>query len=87
MYWAPKLQKEAIGNRFIVVSNKCSKKLISKVVSKAFQLQSFYDKLYFYFSFKQFFAIENSKAFLEKFENIVCKVNAKTISRFDFSTL
>ena len=92
MYWTPKMHKEAIGARFIVVSKKCSKKLISKVVSKAFQLifhqiQSFYDKSYFYFSFKQFWAIENSKPFLEKFENINCKANAKAISRFDFSTL
>ena len=76
----------------LLSQKKSSKKLISKVVSKAFQLifyqiQSFYDKSYFYFSFKQFWAIENSKPFLEKFENINCKANAKAISRFDFSTL
>ena len=92
MYWTPKMHKEAIGARFIVVSKNCSKKLISKVVSKACQLvfhqtQSFYDKSYLYFSFKQFWAIKNLKHILEKFENINCKANAKVISRFDFSTL
>ena len=63
-----------------------------KVVSRVFQLifhqvQSFYDKSYFYFPFKQFWAIGNSKPILEKFENINCTANAKVISRFDFSTL
>ena len=92
MYWAPKMHKEAIGARFIVVSKNYSKKLISKVVSKAceivfHQIQSFYDKSYLYFSFKQFWAIENSNNILEKFENINCKANAKAILRFFFFTL
>ena len=52
MYWAPKMHKVAIGAGFIVASKKCSTKLISKGVSKAFktivhQIQSFYDKSHF----------------------------------------
>ena len=92
MYWAPKMDKEAIGARFIAASKKSSTKLISKVVSKAsklifHQILSFYDKSYSYFSFKQSWAIENSEPILEKIEKTKCKANAKAISRFDLSTL
>ena len=92
MYCKRKMHKEAIGARFIVISKNCSKKLISKVVSKAFQLifhqiQNFYNKLYFNFSFQQFWAIENSKPVLENFEIINCKTNAKAVLRFDFPTV
>ena len=89
MYWSPKMHKEAFGARFIVVSKKCSANFISKVVSQTIfhQIQSFYDKSCFYFSFKQFQAIENSKPILEKIEKNNCKTNAKDISRFDFSAL
>ena len=67
MYWTQKMHKEVIGTRFIVVSKNCSTKLISKVLSNAFKLifhqrQSFYDKSYFYFSFKQFWAIQKFRA-------------------------
>ena len=87
-YYTPKMHKEAIGTRFIVIWKRCSKNLISKRVSKAFQvifhqIQSFYYKSYFYFSFKHFWTIENSKHIPRKFENINCKA----ISRFDFATL
>ena len=56
---------------------KCSRKLISKVISNAFklifdQIQSLYDESYFYFSFKQFWAIENPEPILEKIEKINC---------------
>ena len=75
MYWSPKMHKEAFGARFIVVSKKCSANLISKVVSQTIfhQIQSFYDKSCFYFSFKQFQAIENSKRIREKIEKVNCK--------------
>ena len=92
MYWTQKLHKEVIGTRFIVVSKNCSTKLISKVLSNAFKLifhqrQSFYDKSYFYFLFKQFWAIENSEPIVEKNKKINCKADTKAISRFDFSIL
>ena len=93
-YWTPKMHKEAIAARFIVVSKKCSKKLNSKVVSKVFQLishqiESFYNKSYFYFLFKQFWAIGNSEPILEKFENINCLTfpNFRQIISFLFSVL
>ena len=59
MYCKPAMYKEPIGASLIVASKKCSTKLISKAVSKAFkltfhQIQSFYDKSHFYSSFKQF---------------------------------
>ena len=92
MYWTPKMHKNPIGARFIVASKKCSTKLLSKAVSKAFklmfhQIQNFYDKSHFYGSFKQFWVIENTKPVLQKIDKINSKGNAKTISTFDFSTL
>ena len=92
MYWTPKMHKNPIGARFIVASKKCSTKLLSKSVSKAFKLifhqtQHFYDKSHFYSSIKQFWVIENSKPLLEKIDKINLKANAKSISTFDFSTL
>ena len=92
MYWTPKMHKSPIGARFIVASKKCSTKLLSKSVSKAFklifnQVQSFYDKSHFYSSFKQFWVIENSKPVLDKIQKINLKSNAKNMSTFDFSTL
>ena len=92
MYWTPKMHKNPTGARFIIASKKCSTKLLSKAVSKAFklifhQIEHFYDKSHFYKSFNQFWVIENSKPILEKIEKINNKKNAKVISTFDFSTL
>ena len=71
---------EVIDARFIL-SQKSSRKLIFH------QKQSLYEKSYFYFSFKQFWAIESSKSIIEEIEKINCKANAKAILRFDFSTI
>ena len=45
------------------------------------EIQNFYDKSYFYFSFKQFWATENSKPILAKIENINFKANAIKLFR------
>lgn len=92
MYWTPKMQKELIHVRFIVVSKKCITKLISTAVSIAYklifqQIKSFYDKSHFYPSLKEFCDIENSKLILENMEQICGQANAKAISTFDFFTL
>ena len=73
MYWTPKMQKELIHVRFIVVSKKCITKLISTAVSITYklifqQIKSFYDKSHFYPSLKEFCDIENSKLILENME-------------------
>ena len=87
------MHKEAIGARFIAVSKKCSAKLISKEVSQAFklifyQLQSFYDKSCFYYSFKQFWAIENSKPILEKIaRRVTVRLMQKLFQDLIFHTL
>ena len=73
MYWKPKMRKDPIYANFNVASKKCSTKLISKAVSKVFQLifhqiQNFYNKSHFYSSLKQFWVIKNSKHVLENIE-------------------
>ena len=73
MYWTSKMHKEAIGASYIAALKKAIQ--ISKAASNAFklifhQIQSFYGKSCFYFSFKQFWATENSKPILEKIEKI-----------------
>ena len=92
MYWTPKMQKELIHVRFIVVSKKGITKLISTAVSITYklifqQIKSFYDKSHFYPSLKEFCDIENSKLILENMEQICGQANAKAISTFDFFTL
>ena len=92
MYWTPKMHKNPTGARFIIASKKCSTKLLSKAVSKAFklifhQIEHFYDKSHFYKSFNQFWVIENSKPVLDKIKKINSKQNAKVIYTFNFSTL
>ena len=84
MYWTPKMHKEPISARFIVASKRYSTKFlpntvpnISKAVSKGIKLifhqtQSFYDKLHFCFSFKQFWVIENFKPILAKIRKFNC---------------
>ena len=36
MYWIPKLYKNPVGSRFIIVSKNCSSKPLSKAVSNVF---------------------------------------------------
>ena len=84
MYWTSKMHKEVIGASYIAASKKAIQ--ISKAASNAFrlifhQIQSFYGKSCFYFSFKQFWATENSKRILEKIEKINYTANAIKLFR------
>ena len=38
MYWMPKMHKSPSGKRFIVASSQCGTKLLSKAVTKVFNL-------------------------------------------------
>ena len=88
MYWKQKLHKEVIGARFIIVSKKCSTKLISKVLSNAFKssikckVSTVNHISIFHFIFpdrKKKKRKETSEPILEKNEKINCKANAKAI--------
>ena len=92
MYWLPKMHKNPIGARFIVASNQCSTKPLTKVVSKIFKMifthvENFHKKTLFYSNFKKFWVVQNSFPIVEKLDRINSRKNAKSISTFDFSTL
>ena len=92
MYWTPKMHKNPIGHRFIIASSRCSTKVLSKEVSKAFklifkQIQSFHDKSKFYSNYKKFWVVENSTPVIEKIKKLNQRNCAKSISTYDFTTL
>ena len=86
------MHRTPAGARFIVTSRKCSIKVLSKAVTKAFklvlsQIQSFHEKSHFYFVYKKFRVVKNSKPVIDRLDQKSTKQNAKLISTFDFSTL
>ena len=65
--WLPKMDKTAIGARFIVVSKIIITNLLSGIISKIFEMnfntvKNFHNKIYFqnYICYKKFWALQNS---------------------------
>ena len=92
IYWLPKLHKTPTKARFIIASQKCTVKRLSKDITSIFKLA--HEQIYRYnqkastFSgIKTFWVIKNSRPVLNALNRISNKKNAKTISSFDFSTL
>ena len=89
---APKDAQDSSWSKVYCTSRKCSIKVLSKAVTKAFklvlsQIQSFHEKSHFYFVYKKFRVVENSKPVIDRLDQKNTKQNAKLISTFDFSTL
>ena len=92
MYWLPKMHYSPPRARFIIASNSCSTKPLSKLTSSIFkhifnQVRNFHKKSYFYKNYNRFWVIENSFPIIEKLTQINERKRAKDISTFDFSTL
>ena len=71
IYWTPKMHYSPSRCRFILASSTCSTKPLSQTVSLIFkkifkQIQSFYQRSYFYRNYNRFWVVENSKPVLER---------------------
>ena len=65
-YWTPKMHKSPIGARFIIASNSCSNKILSKNVTAAFKLfydslRVYHDKIRYFSGIKTFWIAQNNK--------------------------
>ena len=92
IYWLPKLHKTPIKARYIIASQICSVKKLSKDITSIFklaynQVEKYNLKAFTFSGIKTFWVIQNSQPVLNNIEKINTKKNAKTISSFDFSTL
>ena len=92
MYWIPKKHKHPTGKRFIIASKQCATKQISTAVSNVFkliysQVENFHKKAKFLSNYNKFWVLQNCDPVLETLNRINKKLNAKSISTFDFSTL
>ena len=92
IYWLPKLHKTPIKARFIIASQKCTVKKLSKDITSIFklaynQIDRYNQKACTFSGINTFWVIQNSMPVLSTLDKINSKNNAKTISSFDFSTL
>ena len=92
IYWLPKLHKTPIKARYIIASQQCTVKKLSKEVTSIFklaynQIDRYNQKANVFSGIKTFWVIQNSQPVLQALNQINSKKNAKTISSFDFSTL
>ena len=92
IYWLLKLHKTPIKARYIIASQICSVKKLSKDITSIFklaynQVEKYKVKTFNFSGIKTFWVIQNSQPVLNNIEKINTKKNAKTISSFDFSTL
>ena len=92
IYWLPKLHKTPTKARFIIASQKCTIKKLSKDITSIFklaydQIEKYNQKASTFSGIKTFWVIQNSNPVLNALEKVNIKKNAKTISSFDFSTL
>ena len=92
IYWLPKLHKSPTKARFIIASQKCTVKQLSKDLTSIFklaynQIERYNHKACTFSGVNTFWVIQNSQPVLSTLDKINCKNNAKTISSFDFSTL
>ena len=84
MYWIPKLCKNPLGSRFIIASENCSMKPLSKAVSNVFkftysQVENLHRKSNFLFC-----VLQNVDPVTEIINIINRKKKAKSIATCDF---
>ena len=92
MYWIPKLHKNPLGSPFIIASENCSTKPLSKAVSNVFkfiysQIENFHCKYKFLSNYNGFWVLQNVDPAIENIDIINRKKKAKPIATYDFSTL
>ena len=92
IYWLPKLHKTPVKSRFIIASQKCTIKKLSKDLTSIFklayeQVERYNNKASVFSGIKTFWVIQNSQPVMSSLNRINTKHNAKTLSSFDFSTL
>lgn len=92
IYWLPKLHKTPIKERFIIASQKCTLKKLSKDITSIFklayeQVENYNHKARRFSGINTFWVIQNSTPVLETLDKINSRNNAKVVSSFDFSTL
>ena len=90
MYWIPKLNKNPVGSRFIIVSKSCLTKPLSKAVSNVFkliysQIENFHRKSKFLSNYNKFWVLQNVDPVIESINIINRKNKANSIATFDFS--
>ena len=92
MYWIPKMHKNPISFRFIIVSPVCSIKPLSKDITSIFKL--FYEKVERYDTkgkvwsgIKTFWTIQNSYSVISSTDKLNKRKAAKSMSTFHFLTL
>ena len=91
MYWIPKLHKNPVGFRFLIASNNCSTKPLSKAFSNVFktiysQIENFHRKSKFLSNstnsgYSKMLILSENVNFMNR------KKKAKSIASYDFSTL
>ena len=92
MYWTPKMHKTPTSHRFIIASNHCVTKPISKAVSSVFrliqnQVENYHAASKFDKHYNKFWVIKNCNPVMEVLDGISKKNRAKSICTYDFSTL
>ena len=92
MYWLLKMHKTPVDATFFVASNYCSTNPLSDTICKIFIMvfntaESFHNKSFFYSGCKKFWAVQNSFPISTKLNKVNVKKKAKSISRFDSTTL
>ena len=95
MYWMPKMHKNPIKARFIIVSPKSSIKTLARTITSVFrlffrQIQTYNDKCRIFTGVNTFWVVQNNKPVTDANLGLIGlnkRRKATSVSTFDFSTL
>ena len=92
MYWMPKMHKNPIEARFIIVSPKSSIESLARTIMSVFhlffrQIRTYNDKCNFFTGVNTFWVVQNNKPVIGAMNGFNKRKKATSISTYDFSTL
>ena len=92
MYWMPKMCKNPINARFIIVSPKSCIKPLARTIKSVFclffrQIQTYNDKCRFCTGVNTFRVVQNNKPVIDAMNGLNKRRKATSVSTFDFSSL
>ena len=92
MYWMPKMHKNPVKARFIIVSLKSFIKPLARTIASAFrlffrQIQTYNDKCRFFTGVNTFWVVQNNKPVTDAMNGLNKWRKATSVLTFDFSTL
>ena len=90
-YWLPKLHEQPCGTRFTAASNRCSTKLLSKLLATCLgkvvsHFRQYCSSIYSRTGVNCFWIIDNSQQVLSALNNVNYFSTAKHFDSYDFST-